>query len=280
MTNVDTAVRVANVTSALRRQLPQIRTFPLKPERVCLVGGGPSLESTLPELRELVWGGAMLVTTNGAYRWCIDHNLKPNAQIVLDARDCNASFLHPEVPGCRYYLASQCHPSTFEAVEGRPWVALYHAVGEDYADIEVLLKAHYHGRYHMIGGGSTVVMRGLAVLRTLGYFKFDLFGVDSCWLDDQHHAFPQAQNAKDKRLRLEAHPAGQPERKRVFHVAPWHVKQLEDFLRLLKDHGSNFLINVHGPGLLAFAISSNAEVDAVIDDDGASSGDQPADQEQ
>jgi hypothetical protein len=43
--------------------------------------------------------------------------------------------------------------------------------------------------------------------------------------------------------------------------APWHAKQLECFLQSIRLNGHQFLLNVHGDGLLAFALSSSAGVE-------------------
>lgn len=274
-TNVDHAQLREHVAASIRRQLPQVHPIQPRSEIVCLVGGGPSLEATLHELRDLIFDGALLVTTNGAYKWCIEHNLRPTAQIILDARPENAAFLEPAIKNCRYFLASQCHPSLFDAVEGRPMAAIYHAIGDETGELEKILDAFYLGRYHLVAGGSTVVMRSVSLLRTLGYFRFHLFGADSCWLDDQHHAYDQPLNGAEKRLVLKLHPGRHPELERAFHVAPWHIKQLEDFLHLVAEAGDQFLINVHGPGLLAYALEAGAQADDIevaVAEDGVTSG--------
>ena len=74
-TNVTAEDFQANIASAIRRGHPQLRRQALQPDRVCLLGGGPSLNDTLPELLEALRDGAKLATTNGAYHWAIDHHL-------------------------------------------------------------------------------------------------------------------------------------------------------------------------------------------------------------
>ncbi len=259
--NVDDDGLIANITSAIRRGLPQIKPHPPKPDRVCLVGGGPSLESTLPELRELIFEGAKLVTVNGAYRWCIEHNLQPRTQIVMDARAHNARFLTPYVPECRYVLASQCHPAIFDAVQDYPDVWLFHAASGTDGDLKALLDAFYRKQWFGVGGGTTVITRALSLLRTLGYLRFDFFGVDSCWLDGRNHAYEQPENARDRRMPFKIHPSGEPEKAHIFWCAPWHVKQLEDFVQMIRVNAEHFKINVHGNGLLAYALQASANME-------------------
>lgn len=256
--NTPDDVLLAQVAASIRRGHPQV--WPVRPnrERVCLVGGGPSLASTVDELRDLVFAGAKLVTVNGAYQWCVARNLQPKAQIVLDARASNARFVDPDVPSCRYYLCSQCAPATWDAVEGRSHVAIWH--DESTAAIKAELDQYYRKRWHAIPGGTTVGTRAIGLLATLGFLRFDLFGFDSCWIDGAHHAYEQPENAQDRRIRLDVHPTGRPDLTRAFEVAPWHLKQLEDLLLMIRTNGERFVLNVHGEGLLAYVLRAGAEV--------------------
>jgi hypothetical protein len=264
--NTTDDVLLAHIKSSIRRGHQQINRFPPNPDQVCLVGGGPSLESTLPELRQLIFEGAKLVTVNGAYHWCLERNLQPKTQIVMDARESNARFVTPAVPQCNYLLASQCHPATWDAVAGRPKVYIFHAAAGDDPGAKDVLDAYYGKQWYGIGGGTTVATRALWLLRTLGYLRFHLFGVDSCWMDGKHHAYDQPENAKDRRLPFKVEPVGRPDLARTFVCAPWHVKQAEDFLQEIRINGNNFLIQVHGNGLLNYIIASAAEAAVDLDD--------------
>lgn len=256
--NTPDAQILANVRSAIRRGYPQVWPTAENMHRVALVGGGPSLAATLPELRALVFAGAKLVALNGAYQWCLDHNLQPKAHIVLDARPETAALVGPPVPECRYYFASQCAPETWDALGDRPHVAIWHAGGD--APLEALLNEYYLGRWVGIPGGTTVGTRAIALLRTLGFLRFDCFGLDSCWLGDAHHAYPQAQNDRDGHYRLTVQATHGQVPPRDFWVAPWHVKQLEDFVLFVRAHGEKVLLNIHGDGLLAYALAAHASV--------------------
>lgn len=232
------------------------------PNRVVIVGGGPSLDPTFDELRELIFEGADLVTLNGAHRWCVERNLRPNCQMVVDARASNARFVDPNVPNCRYYLASQCHPDVWAAVAGREFVGIFHAVGPKGEDTEIkaYLDQFYLESWHGVAGGTTVMSRAIGLLRSLGYLRFDLFGIDSCFMNGQHHAYDQAENTKDRLIPVKAAPSGHDEKEREFLCAPWHLKQVEDMLRFIRFNGEKFLLNVHGDGLLAHVLRTNAEV--------------------
>ena len=256
--NTSDEVLLANVRAAIRRPYPQIRQQAVNRDRIALVGGGPSLTSTERELIDLVHAGAKLVTVNGAAQWCLERNLRPQTHIVMDARPSNARFVQPEIPRCQYVLASQCAPETWDAVEGRPNVWIFHAASGSDGPMRDMLDAHYQGNWFGIGGGTTVATRAISLLRTLGYVRFDLFGVDSCFLNGEHHAYAQPENQHDQAIAMRVEPSGEPEKARVFQCAPWHCKQFEDFLHIIRVNGEHFLLNVHGDGLLAYALSCSA----------------------
>ena len=247
----------------IRQGHPQARKELAKPDRIALVGGGPSLAGTLPELRELVFAGAKVITVNGAYHWCLEHNIFPTAQIVLDAKPSTARFLLPAIPRCTYFIASQCHPDTWAAVAGRDRVVIYHALNTNAKDIpEVpILNAYYgEGKWLPIVGGSTVTTRALVLLRHGGFLRFDLFGIDCCWLHGQHHAFAQPENDRDKRYRITVQQTRGEPNPQHFECAPWHVTQFNDLLQMIRVNGQHFLLNVHGSGLLAYAMRAGTQI--------------------
>lgn len=262
--NTEDDALLRNVQYAVRQGATQVRPQNPNMDRVALVGGGPSLgdPDIQRKLRDLVWSGAKLVTVNGAYNWCIERNLQPRTQVVMDAQPHNARFVEFPVPDCRYLIGSQCHPSVWDTVKNRPGVFIFHGAEADGNPIRVFLDEFYRKQWFGVGGGTTVVSRAISMLRTLGYLRFDLFGVDSCWMDGKHHAYDQPENNRDKRRRVTVSPPDHPELGRDFWCAPWHMKQAEDFLQMIRVNGDNFLIHAHGDGMIAHLLRSGA--DAVI----------------
>lgn len=256
---------LANIRHSIALGHPQIRPQATQADRVVLVGGGPSLHDTFDELRDLYFAGAKVVTVNGSYAWCLERNIRPSAHIVLDARPDNARFVNPVIPNCKYLLASQCAPETWAAVEGRPDVWIWHAVAGDNEVVKPTLDAYYMGQWMPTPGGTTVIMRALLLLRVMGFLRFDLFGVDSCFMGGQHHAYEQAENNTDKAYPFKVHPTGEPEKARTFWAAPWMIKQVECWLQTIRVHGHQFLVNVHGDGLLAYTLTASAGVEWSLD---------------
>jgi hypothetical protein len=253
--NVEEGQILANINLSIRRGHPQWRPGPMRPERICLVGSGPSLVDTADELRELVWSGAVLVTLNGAYHWCIERGLRPQTQIVMDARPSNARFIEPFVPRCNYVLASQCDPAVWDAVEGREHVWIFHAVVKKEGASSDLLDRYYAEQWVGIGGGTTAATRAINLLRIAGYPRFDLFGIDCCWMGDVHHAMPQPENAHDRYVTVRAGVRDQPETMREFRTSPWQLKQAEDLLTIMRVNGQHFFLTSHGDGMFSHLLS-------------------------
>jgi hypothetical protein len=248
-----------NIKYAIRQGHPQARPEPLKTDRVAIVGSGVSLKHTEQELRDLVFEGARIVTLNGAYHWCIERNIRPWMQIVMDARPSNARFLTPEIPQCSYWLASQCHKDSWDVVKDYEKVRIFHAANPDGME-KPILDAYYGGWWSGVTGGTTVGTRAIGLLRMLGFLRFELFGIDSCFMDGEHHAFAQAENDRDKPITVRLTSTDGLDEGREFVCAPWMMKQAEDFFEFIKANGHQFLLNVHGDGLIAYAISRNGNI--------------------
>ena len=262
--NTDHEVLLSNVRGAIRRGHPQIWPTNANRDRIARVCGGPSLDSTFDALKQLYFEGAKVVTVNGSYHWCLDRNIRPSAQIVLDARAANARFLRPDVPHCRYYLCSNCAPATWDAVEGREHVAIWHNAVTP--EIEAELDSFYQRRWHEVPGGTTVGTRAIGLLHTLGFLRFDVFGMDSCWMGERHHAYPQSENDADRRIRATVSPKDRPDLARDFYCAPWHVKQAEDTILFIRNNADRFLLNMHGDGMIAFMLASAGDVATTIEE--------------
>jgi hypothetical protein len=140
------------------------------------------------------------------------------------------------------------------------WV--FHPVN-DAPDIKAVLDAYYLTRWAPVMGGCTVISRALWLLRMQGYLRFDLFGVDCCWRDGQHHAFDQPENAADVGYTVRVEPPGAPELAREFFCSLWMLKQFEDMAEQINVLGEHFVLRVHGDGLLAYYLQTAAGLEAI-----------------
>ncbi len=233
----------ANIAGDWRQVEPE-----LNEGEVIILGGGPSLNDRVEEIRALRSNGALLVCLNASYQWALDNGLKPSAQIMVDAREFNARFTRNPVEGCKYFMASQVHPSVLEGLP-KDRTFLWHTSAEM---IREDLSKRYETWYG-IPGGCTVLTRSLPLLRMIGYSKFHLFGVDSCLIEDKHHAYDQPEN--DSKNVIPVIVGG-----KTFKCHPWMIAQAQDFINLIKVMGDEIELNVPGDGLLAHIINTGASL--------------------
>lgn len=255
--NTSDEVIMEQVAQNIRRGLPQAKPQDPNDYIVLLTCGGPSLATHEKQLVEAYWKGGKVVATNASYQWCIDRNIRPSAMVMLDAREFNARFVETPVPNCKYLLASQCHPRAFDLCRDRE-VIIWHACSAGEKEL-ALLNEYYFEQTHPVTLGTTVGIRAISLFRMLGFMRFEIFGMDSCWLDNQHHAYSQPEN-QDKRFPVWLRPKDHDELAKRFICAPWHMKQAQDFMQLVKERGDMFQLQVHGPGLIAEIVRTGAEL--------------------
>lgn len=248
--NEDEKIIQENVQRNIRRTLPQVQCWQPQPDVTLLIaGGGPSLELELDDLRAKYADGAKVVSINNTHDWLIERGINPSLHIMLDARDFNSRFVQKPISSCKYLIASQCHPSVFDALEGHD-VYLWHPCSTD-ADVAVL-DAYYLGQYYRVVGGGTVMTRAFTLLQMLGFSKFEVYGFDSCFMNDKHHSYNQPENDGGEVLNVEV--AG-----RMFKCAHWMYVQAQDFLGTTKALGQNVDMIVHGDGLISHLIKTGAQ---------------------
>jgi hypothetical protein len=207
--------------------------------KALIVGGGPSLDDTLLSLAVAQKQGGHIFALNGVHDFLIERGITPDYMVLLDTREENLSFLKKPNKAVKYLIASQCHPSIFEALEGYEviqWTA-------DMDGIEEVMKKS--GRAKMsVGGGATVGMKAMYLSYLLGYRDLHFYGFDSSYRGSDNHAYKQALNDSEARIEVVANG-------RKFVCAPWMAKQAMEFqkqVRKLVERGCE--ISVHGDGLI------------------------------
>ena len=228
--------------SAIGRNLTWFDTEAEHHGHICIVGGGPSLAETMPELRWRKSIGQRVWALNGAARFLYKNGIQPDALIVADARPENVVFLGELNQGTQVYLASQCHPSLFDtAKEYGLETTLWHV---NSPGMQELLIGERERPVHLIGGGSTVGMNAMVLAFASGYRKIHLYGFDSSYREEMHHAYSQGINDSDRIV-----DALYGDKK--FRVAPWMAQQVNEFQELaIGLIADGCIITVAGDGLL------------------------------
>jgi hypothetical protein len=150
-----------------------------------IIGGGPSINDCLPQIRALKRRGANIVSVNKSHDWLLDHCITPWGHVLLDPKEWVADYVKRPRRDVRYFVASQCHDDVFERLKGYP-VFLWHAsqdcpeAGPGIAEPDCYLKEMWPQMNHrVVGGGTTVGQRAMILGHGMGTNRFHLFGFDS-----------------------------------------------------------------------------------------------------
>lgn len=148
------------------------------------VAYGPSLIDTWKQVK----GKGDIFACNGAFDFLVERGIVPRYHVICDGHECTTSFVQNARDDVVYLIASQCHPSLFEALKGRK-VALWHSYA---GGKEAEILNHWNKKnWIVISGGNSVGMRSLNLQWAMGYRKHHVYGIDGCYIKGQDHATHQ-----------------------------------------------------------------------------------------
>lgn len=234
----------ANIEANMVRDLPWFTGFRERAEAVAIVCGGPSMRSSLADIKAQRRRGTKIVSVNNALAFLMESGIVPDVHVMLDAREENAEFVRFAPKATKYVIASQCHPAVFEALAGRDVVVWHNAFGDNGRFKGVLGELWNTKPVILVPGGCTVGLRALWLCELSGYKKIHVYGMDSCYHDDVHHAYSQTLNDGERTLLVQM---GGKE----YRCARWMARQASEFQETWFDlEKLGVAIWVHGRGLI------------------------------
>ncbi len=246
--------------AAMMRNLPTFQECPQTARTWAIIGGGPSIAGELAAIRALKRQGANVVSVNKSHDWLLEQGIVPWGHVLLDPKAWVAGYVQRPRMDVRYFVASQCHDETFEALKDYP-VFLWHA-GQDFdegPEPNGYLREKWPRRpWFVVPGATTVGLRAVQLGHAMGADRFHLFGLDSSRAGGCMHAYAkdEAPDALCGTLALKYRG-----RKYVFDTNAHMARQQMDFDKLIEDLPKTraagllrkgFELTVHGAGLLPF----------------------------
>lgn len=234
--NTDGQKTRENVLANVRLGLHEIAISEPHGFQAILVGGGPSLKDNWHEIRAGQIAGLHIFALNGAAKFLNLQGIAPDYQVLLDARAENVALIGD---ANAYLVASQCDPSVLAALPPER-TALFHAMG----------SARAISTGDLIGGNTTVGLTALCLAHTMGYRFLHLYGYDSSYAENEHHAYSQSQSEAES-YTIDVHTPDAFGNDRVFKTNLAMAKQAELFAaqaEALCNAGTQIM--VHGTGLL------------------------------
>lgn len=254
-----------HVRSAKARNWPGIKPSEFKGGAIAICGGGPSIAKLeqIKELRGLVKRGCKVLAINRTHDWLFTKGITPWAGILLDPVPAVAGYMTPR-RGVRYYVGSQCHPSTFDNFD-KPDLQkiIWHAASIPELDAEL---TPHERIYTVPANGSTCGLRAILLAYMLGLREIHLFGFDSCLEQNEDrtlkikdekpvlHAYPKPEGILDVKELTIPYPDGE----KVYYGNTMMLAQADEFQEFLltRDKGlkngilAHHTIHVHGAGLI------------------------------
>ena len=245
---------LANIYENAKWPCNHIQAHQIQPDtEIQILCGGPSLNDFKDEIIQNWKNGMKTVTMNGTYNWALENGITRVNQCMIDARPFNKRFCEPPRDDCLYFIASQCDPEVFEMLP-HDRTFFWHATGSVKA---VDVVDENYPEYIIAGGGSTVALRTICLMRILGFRKMHIYGMDSCNMGGKHHAFSQPEN--DYKMKDIPVTVGD----KTFDCQMWMVYQAQDFVDMVKTIGDEFELDVKGDGLIAHILKTGAEMSHV-----------------
>lgn len=234
------------MTENCKRGIQWLEPCHVNNKTLCIIGGAPSLKKNIGKLKEKLRLGADLMTTNGTLKFLGTKGITPDFHAQFDARPESAEFVNEarSIGSPVYLIGSMSDPSVFDELDCALGMTILWHGGFDMDEMLKILEPYQHRPIVIIGGAYTIGLRALSLGYQLGYRKFVLFGLDSSFSGDEHHAYEQRLNDSDK-------PFSALYQGKTYLCAPWMYRQamnFEDNYRDLTKLGCK--IQVIGEGLI------------------------------
>jgi len=197
LVNTSDEILFKNIEINSKRDLEWVKQLEATDEHAVIVGGGPSVVDCLDSIRARKRAGQKIFALNNAAKFLFSHGIKPDYQVIVDAREHNVQFVGWAE---HFLLASQCDPQCFDnLIPGT--CTLWHPVMPDEE-----LNIEDGGReYALIGGGTTVGLSAMCLAYTLGFRSLHLYGYDSSHRGENGHAYAQPENNREPVVKVTAY---------------------------------------------------------------------------
>jgi hypothetical protein len=234
-----------NITAAAKRNPRYFSREIPRHEPLVIVGNGPSLRHEIHDIKKRQQQGAKLICVNGAHDWLIERDVIPWAAAFMDVDPLVADFVRSPRHDIVYFVASQCDPVVFDALDGCD-VVVWHCwegMGE-----ESVVRREMDARgipWALIPGGPSVGLRCINLGAIMGWRELHVYALDCCFEGRRQHTNQQG-SEYDKHLIV--HVNG-----REFQTAVGLVRQARAFEGYVNEWNDCFPgvdLWLHGGGLI------------------------------
>ena len=222
-----------------------------------LVGSAPSIRDQVNKLKSMRKDPKyVFFGIKGGHDFLLQNKIQPDFGLAVDPLE----KIHKEnfllkAKACKYFIASQCHPTLFDALMNRgEEVIIWHLATDNLSDWSRDPSSPIFQHY-LIPGGSTSGLRAIVLAFAMGFRVFHLFGYDSCLSGRMRKINGEIYDAKkkdgtDKAVTLVV-------KGKKFVSDPAMASQANEFQELLKSlyqKEDPFVVRGYGEGLIQHII--------------------------
>lgn len=161
--------------------------YEIRSESIAVVCYGPSLNYTWEQIKEFKY----IITCSGAHKFLIDRGIIPTFHCEVDPREHKTKLIGQPHKDVEYLIASTCHKSMFDHLEGYN-IKLWHVFANEEEALRILPSNEW-----AITGGASVGLRAMTIARFLGFTDLHVFGMDGNIGDSGNHADVHPNQGKD-----------------------------------------------------------------------------------
>lgn len=221
-----------NIRAALDRDVARVPHCKPHALTCVMVSAGPSYKDYLDDIRALSREPNCRVV-------CVKHNhdallaedINVWGCVLLDPREHVKDFVQNPRDDVTYMVASQCEPAVFDQLNGHRTL-LYHAHVAAGEETLIDLKKEF-----LVGGGAAAATRGIAVMHTMGFRRFVLFGYDGQF------------NEKPENGVVVELPGLEGQPPRQFYTDALRAVEGQDLRNLVQTQGGMYM-DIEGDGML------------------------------
>lgn len=252
-----------NIRANCARGLPTLRWQKYRPENFLICGGGPSIKTTLPILKEEIAKGGKTIAINDTYDWLVDRGIIPDYFAMCEIEPWPINFIRKPQRQTMFCLPSLAHTSAFERLKDFN-ILLWHlpmGIGEEGEYTKAALDGQGN-RELVISGGEAMSIRAIPMGGVLGFRRFQMFGVDGSFMscDDPDAPYPEENSThvyhnrvKDDVPGCTLHPRKFWHGGRIFWSHHCYARQMLDLIRYCRIRQHMFTLKCHGDGMVQHA---------------------------
>lgn len=212
------------------------------PDEVLIVGGGPSLRDNLHHIRNHKSRGHPIWAANGAHDYLIENDIIPDVMLNLDSGEEHIKVLQKPHKDVIYFVASQCHPNVFEALEGYN-IRMWHNYNKG---TPALLK-ELGEEGNIFAGGCSVCLKSVNIAAAMKHKVIHLYGVDSSYGKDDEEDHAYVSEFDEAPTEIFTVNAGE----KAFRARGWMIQQSQDFqVQYNQCKSFGIKLTAHGEGLI------------------------------